>query len=417
MKADVCVTDDDAPNGSILPTKDNVSKDENAIQSIDPLIQPLIDADELEGDENTHEILHKLERRFSSILIVHPDDRPNETHSCSQTVRRCTGLFYALLASFLFTSSGFIIKQLRVDFFDALLCRFIVQTCILTLFIIYKRYKIMHGSPSLIILQIIRTILASSGLILFYLSYRFIPLPDLTTFRYTQVIWTTILAMIILHEFISISTVLAIILTLTGVVCVAQPTFLFGYSQQLSNINVTINKHMNDIDLESNRSYRFQGLCLALACALTISGSIVLNKKLLVLKVPQSIIMFQFSFLNLSILAMNQIRNRFILRMYSEQSMFTWQFFLAAFVSLLQLFSSTLTQKAIKLEHPSIVSIVQSSDILFAIILQNLFAHQKSNWLVILGSLLVTTSIFLVGIPKFWNDRKKLSKEMNEVKR
>ncbi|CAF3235952.1 unnamed protein product [Rotaria socialis] len=415
MKEDVFVTDDDVPNGSILPTKDNVANDENAIQSIDPLIQPLIDADELEGGENIDETLHKLERRFSSILIVHPN-RPNEKQSCSQTVRRCTGLFYALLGSFLFTSSGFIIKQLRVDFFDALLCRFIVQTCILTLFIIYKRYKIMYGSPSLIILQIIRTLLASSGLILFYSSYRFIPLPDLTTFRYTQVIWTTILAMIILHECISISTVLAIILTLTGVVCVAQPTFLFGYSQQLPNINVTINKHMNDIDLESNRSYRFQGLCLALACALAISGSIVLNKKLLVLKVPQSILMFQFSFLNLSILTMNQIRNRFILRMYSEQSMFTWQFFLAAFVSLIQLFSSTLTQKAIKLEHPSIVSIVQSSDILFAIILQNLFAYQKSNWLVVLGSLLVTTSIFLVGIPKFWNDRKKLSKEMDEVK-
>ncbi|CAF3470012.1 unnamed protein product [Rotaria socialis] len=415
MKEDVFVTDDDVPNGSILPTKDNVANDENAIQSIDPLIQPLIDADELEGGENIDETLHKLERRFSSILIVHPN-RPNEKQSCSQTVRRCTGLFYALLGSFLFTSSGFIIKQLRVDFFDALLCRFIVQTSILTLFIIYKRYKIMYGSPSLIILQIIRTLLASSGLILFYSSYRFIPLPDLTTFRYTQVIWTTILAMIILHECISISTVLAIILTLTGVVCVAQPTFLFGYSQQLPNINVTINKHMNDIDLESNRSYRFQGLCLALACALAISGSIVLNKKLLVLKVPQSILMFQFSFLNLSILTMNQIRNRFILRMYSEQSMFTWQFFLAAFVSLIQLFSSTLTQKAIKLEHPSIVSIVQSSDILFAIILQNLFAYQKSNWLVILGSLLVTTSIFLVGIPKFWNDRKKLSKEMGEVK-
>ncbi|CAF0889311.1 unnamed protein product [Rotaria sp. Silwood1] len=411
MKQDVYVHDDNAPVDPTLTSID-VSTDENIIQNIDPLIEPLIDTDELEVNENDDEKFTKLERQCSSILSIH-SHRPNEIDSCSQIIRRCKGILYALLGSSLFTCSGFIIKQLRVDFFDALLCRFIVQTFILTIFIIYKRYKIINGSCNLILLQIIRTILASSGLFLFYLSYRYIPLPDLTTFRYTQVIWTAILAMIILHERISIPTVLAIILTLIGVVCVAQPTFLFGNYQQLSGINETINKHIDDIDLESNKSYRFLGLCLALACALAISSSIVLNKKLLVLKFPQSILMFQFSFLNLFILIINQIRNRFILHMYSNHSMFTWQFFLAAFVSLIQLFSSTVTQKAIKLEHPSIISVTQSSDILFAIILQNLFANEKSNWLVILGAILVTTSIFLVGIHKFWTDRNKLLREMN----
>ncbi len=58
-------------------------------------------------------------------------------------------------------------------------------------------------------------------------------------------------------------------------------------------------KNMDYIDLELNKSYRFLGLTLALGCALAISGSIVLNKKLLSLKYPQSVIMFQFSFLNL----------------------------------------------------------------------------------------------------------------------
>ncbi|CAF0845533.1 unnamed protein product [Rotaria sordida] len=414
MKQDVYVKDENAPVDPILTSR-KVSINENIIQGIDPLIEPLIDADELEVNENNDGKLNNLERKFSSILSIH-SHRPNETNSFSQTTHRCKGMFYALLGSSLFTCSGFIIKQLRVDFFDALLCRFIVQTLILSLFIIYKRYKILRGSFNLILLQIIRTILASSGLFLFFLSYRYIPLPDLTTFRYTQVIWTTILAMIILHERISIPIVLATILTLIGVVCVAQPTFLFGNYQQLSDINETINNNLNNINLESNKSYRFLGLCLALACALAISANIVLNKKLLVLKFPQSILMFHFSFLSLSILIINHIRNRFILHKYSNHSMFTWQFFLAAFVSLIQLFSSTVTQKAIKLEHPSIISVVQSSDILFAIILQNLVANEKSNWLVIIGSILVTTSILLVGIHKFWNDRNKLLQEMNNPK-
>jgi drug/metabolite transporter (DMT)-like permease len=414
MKHDVYVTDEDVLTENIETPK-NIPADENSIHNIDPLIQPLIDTDELEvRTENNNQKFNILEKKPSSPTSLHSHEQ-NSTSPFSRTIRRCTGIFYALIGSLLFTCSGFIIKQLRVDFFDALLCRFIIQTCILTIFVVYKRYKIIDGTFNLILLQIIRVILASCGFLFFYLSYRYIPLPDLTTFRYTQVIWTAILAMIIFRERISIPTIFAIILTLIGVVCVAQPTFLFSNYQNPSNINETINKKLNDVDFESDKSYRFLGLCFALICALSISGSIVLNKKLLVLKIPQSILMLHFSILTLIMLIANQIRNHFILHTYSNRSMFTWQFFVAASVSLIQLLSSTITQKAIKLEHPSIVSVVQSSDILFAIILQNLFASVKSNWLVILGSILVTTSIFLVGIHKFWNERKKLSKETNDM--
>ncbi len=395
------VTDDDVPVGTVITTKD-ISVDANILHNIDPLIQPLIDTDELKINENNNKELNDLEEKSPSIITLH-SYKPNEINSFSHIFRRCAGIFYALIGSSLFTCSGFIIKQLRVDFFDALLCRFIIQTILLTIFIFYKQYKIINGSFNLILLQFIRLILSSSGLLLFYLSYRYIPLPDLTTFRYTQVIWTAILAMFIFHERISIPTIFAIILTLLGVICVAQPTFLFNNYQTLSTKQL-------------DKSSRFLGLSLALACAFSISGSIVLTKKLLVLKIPQSILMFQFSFLNLIILIINQIYNRFILHMYTTETMFTWQYLIAASVSLIQLFSSTITQKAIKLEHPSIISVVQSSDILFAIILQNLFTNEKSNWLVLLGSALVTTSIFLVGIHKLWNDRKKLLDQTNNSK-
>ncbi|UJR10352.1 hypothetical protein I4U23_014558 [Adineta vaga] len=390
---------------------------ENRIHEIDPFIQPLIDTNELlVRNETKHDDLVNLDSKSPSIKSLHLQ-QIQRTSSFSQNIRRCTGIFYALLGSSLFTSSGFIIKQLRVDFFDALLCRFIIQTLILTIFIFYKRYRILTGSTNLILLQIIRVILAVCGLLFFYLSYRYIPLPDLTTFRYTQVIWTTLLAMMIFRERISIPTIFAIILTLIGVVCVAQPTFLFGNYHNLSTSNQTRNENLNYVDYESDKSYRILGLCLALICALSISGSIVLNKKLLVLKIPQSVLMFHFSCLTLIVLSCNQLRNRFILRTYTNQSMFTWQFSVAAAVSLVQLLSSTVTQKAIKLEHPSLISVVQSSDILFALLLQNLIAYEKSNWLVLLGSALVTTSIFLVGIHKIWNDRKKLvvEEQVNET--
>lgn len=381
---------------NLLTTEDNVPHDtseEISLPNVDPLIQSLIDSDELENNADQQ-----------SIAFIPSPNLPIENSQLISThvFRRCTGIFYALLGSSLFTSSGFIIKQLHVDFFDALLARFIVQTTILAIFIFYKHYQIIRGSTKLVLLQITRMFLACGGLLLFYSSYRYIPLPDLTTFRYTQVIWTAILAMIIFHERISPATVLAIILTIIGVLCVAQPTFLF----QRTSISTKA----------TDQKSRLIGLILGLLCALSISGSIVLNKKLLVLKIPQSIIMFHFSSFNLFILIIYQIYQRVFLESFAKQTMFTWQYFLAASVSLIQLLSSTITQKAIKLEHPSIISVVQSSDILFAIILQNIFTNEKSNWLVILGSCLVTTSIVLVGGYKLWQDRKKSCEQTNVSK-
>ncbi|CAF2758644.1 unnamed protein product [Rotaria sp. Silwood2] len=394
----------------------NISTDDDSINNIDPLIEPLIDADELIATIDNNETLHRLEQKCSSILTLH-SHKHHRTKSSSEIIGQCTGIIYALIGSCFFTCSGFIIKQLRVDFFDALLCRFFLQTSILAAFIFYRKNKLINGSINLIVLQIIRTILAASGLLLFYASYRYIPLPDLTTCRYTQVVWTAILAMIIFRERISIPTILAIILTLIGVTLVAQPTFLFNNHQLLSNTTNIITNESKHYNFESDQSYRLLGLCLALGCALSISFSIVLNKKLLISKIPQSIIMLEFSLLNLLLLILYHIYNRFILYKYINQTMFTWQFFLAASVSLMQVLSSTLTQRAIKLEHPSIISVVQSSDILFAIILQNLFTNVKSNWFVLIGSLLVTTSIFLVGAHKFWQDRKKLLEKNKNIRK
>jgi drug/metabolite transporter (DMT)-like permease len=65
-----------------------------------------------------------------------------------------------------------------------------------------------------------------------------------------------------------------------------------------------------------------------------------------------------------------------------------------------------LSQKSIKREHPSIVTVVQASDILFAIILQNLFSINKSNGLALIGSTLVLASIIIVGVHKLWQDRQ-----------
>ena len=171
----------------------------------------------------------------------------------------------------------------------------------------FKKNKFVHGSIKLIILQKIRVVLASSGLLLFYMSYRYIPLPDVTTCRYTQVIWTIIIAAIVFHDRISISSIIASILTLSGVILVAQPTVFFKNHQILFNQSQFEFNQTNDDDFQSVKFNRLLGLSYGIGCALSISCSITVTKKLYDSKIPSSIIMLEFSIFSLFVLIIYHI--------------------------------------------------------------------------------------------------------------
>ena len=405
MKTDADVENIDETIDGKLATTENHLLD-------DPAFLPLIDIDEFQTKSNGETKIESISQKTQDA-----DDLVKATKQ-PRVLIRCKGIFYALISSLIFTVTTFVIKQLRVDFFDTLLCRFLVQTSILTAFIVQKRYRILHGSFHLVLIQIIRAICGSLGLLLIYASYLYIPLPDLTTIRYTQVIWTTLFAMIIFREQVSKLTVIAIILTLLGVICVAQPTFFFGhYSISYNETNFNQLEQRVFTGLIGKNFHRLFGFSLAFACAISISLSIVLNKQLLMLKIPPSVLIYQFSIVNLILLSIYHVYHRFILDAYAHQTMFTYQYLIAAIVSLFQLFSSTIIQTAFKLEHPSVISIVQSSDILSATLLQNILTNDKSNGLVLIGAALVTTSIFLVGLHKLWKTEENFSadKQPNRV--
>jgi drug/metabolite transporter (DMT)-like permease len=149
------------------------------------------------------------------------------------------------------------------------------------------------------------------------------------------------------------------------------------------------------------------GTLLALVCALSISMSIVLNKKLIQVKIRQSLIMLYFLLTSLIILLIIRIHYWVFSKEFNFTKIFlTKDFLLASMITILQFIPMVFSQKAIKREHPSIITVVQSSDILFALILQNIFTSIKTNLLALMGSILVLTSIFIVGGHKLWLDRR-----------
>ena len=376
---------------------------EDAVAGLDPLLQPFRDSDGVP--------VYSI--RPSSIFYIpapsihgedvghpSPQHRSSSISKCFAYCERFSGILYSLLASLLFTTSNFIIKQFNVVLLDVFLVRFVFQGLISLGYIIHQGdHPFSHSNK---LLLFIRSLIAAAGSVCFYLGLSLLPLPDLTTLKYTQVIWTALLALLVFRERITLPTIIASVLTLVGVVCVAQPSFLFP---QMKSVNAT-----DQVTFPSTNNPRLVGMLFALTCAFSMSTGIVLNKKLLQKNVRQSIIMFHFiitTFLLLLILqtyywtSSKANRQRFDIRTIY----LTRNFIFATILATLQLVPMVLSQKSVKREHPSIVTVVQASDILFAIIFQNLFSPTKSNGLALVGSMLVLASIVIVGAHKLWQDR------------
>ena len=194
--------------------------------------------------------------------------------------RRFSGIFYAIIAIIVFTSSVFLTKQLEVELLDAIILRFFLQTLFLFIYIkCIKNYTFYeHPNKKEIFFLFINLIAGTTGYLSFFVAYRYLPLADLITIRYSQVIWTVIFTGIIYREKPSILIICAIILTMTGVILVVQPQFLFV-----------------------ERSTRFIGIFIALYCSIALSVTVISNKHLLLnYQTKHSLIMFSIYFFNIN---------------------------------------------------------------------------------------------------------------------
>ncbi|UJR35751.1 hypothetical protein I4U23_028500 [Adineta vaga] len=389
------------------------STQHEALANLDPLLQPFEDI----NDNPTYSD-QRSSFFYTPANVIIENNNSNKQSTLLPRIlhylERFSGIFYSLIASLLFTCSNFIIQQLDVVLLDVFLVRFVIQGFFSFGYILYKGYHPFSSNyHNLLIL--IRSIIAAMGSICFYLGLDLLPLPDLITIRYTQVVWTAILSSIIFRERLTLPTIVASISTLLGVVCVAQPSFLFTKS----NItNGTLSIPMNN-----NSKQHISGMFIAMLCAISISLGIILMKKLLEYKVRESIMMFYFILTTFSLLLIKQIHfwifSKTNHRKFHIPTIYLTKHFIAATsLATLQLIPMVLTQKAIKREHPSIVTVVQATDIIFALILKNIFLTEKSNRLALIGSTLVLISIFILGGHKFWLDRRnriRLSTKIEET--
>ncbi|CAF2550398.1 unnamed protein product [Rotaria sp. Silwood2] len=312
---------------------------------------------------------------------------------------RFSGIIYTLTSSFISTCAIFSIKQLGVNLIDAFILRFIIQIPIMLLFASYKHYPLISGTSTQIFLQILCCTTGAGCFFLYFFAVRYVELSDVTTLCYTRVVWTVIFSIVIYRERPSISSLIALPLTILGVIFVSQPSFLFSST----NPSIVI----------VNSQFRLLGLSLAIASALASAANVLSFKKLVSTSKPikPSIINIQYCVAVIVFLIIYELYRKFFLHDgLTLNYIISWRYLLASVLCVVMIIPNILSQKAMKREHPAIYLLLTSADIIFSLILQNIFTEKRSNLFALLGSALVILSVVILGFSKIITERRTQKK-------
>ena len=140
---------------------------------------------------------------------------------------RFHGFFFAMLSAvFMGLSSVFIKKAEYFNASEVIAVRYIIQFLMMFVMIIFRRTSFTGPNEARNPL-LIRAIFGMLGLIMVHYSVKLITPSDTTAIMRFSLILVAIMARISFKEKISIATLVSILLSIVGVLLIAQPSFLF----------------------------------------------------------------------------------------------------------------------------------------------------------------------------------------------
>ena len=360
-------------------------------------------------------------------LISKPglDQKKNveETFQKKKNLSNYYGLIYALLAAIFLSMSNVLIKM--ANFFsgtDIGFMRFIIQLITMAIIGIFTKTKLLGTREirkNLILYGIFQLLL-----ILFLLiSIKFIAPSESSALFQLNMIMVPIIARVFLKEKFRIIFIVSLIISITGVIFIAQPSFLFKQKNDFIHFN-TSNINITNVNIsKQNKSInQMIGFLSALLSAFFCAVGFVHTKVLVNLKVHYSVLSIYTAFigipacLSVSLIMYYTGFQTYDMNLMADVSSICLQIFYAissgVCATLVQLF---LNLAVIYIETLK-VSMVFSNSLLFTFLFQYLLLNLKSNLLSSIGAVLIflsTLSIIFVQI--FEKLAFKGSKNKNDI--
>ena len=151
-------------------------------------------------------------------------------------IKTIRGYIYGILFAFSMCMANILVKMApTLDGANHACIRYFIQLIVMLIFI--KKNNLEYFGPkSQRKLLILRGVVGSLTVIFSFFAIRYLDVSDVETITNSSVLITAVFSRIFLKEKLTISHVIAIILTITGVVFVIRPAFLFGIEHDMEKI-------------------------------------------------------------------------------------------------------------------------------------------------------------------------------------
>ncbi|KAM8911582.1 solute carrier family 35 member G1 isoform 1-T1 [Lycaon pictus] len=290
------------------------------------------------------------------------------------------GLFYTLLSAFLFSVGSLFVKKVQdVHAVEISAFRCVFQMLVVIPCLIYRKTGFI-GPKGQRIFLFLRGVLGSTAMILLYYAFQATSLADATVITFSTPVFTSIFAWIFLKEKYSPWDALFTVFTITGVILIVRPPFLFGASAASG---------------DGNYSVHLKGTVAAVAHAVFAALTLVILRRM-----GKSVDYFLSIWYYVILGLLECVVVLFILGEWSLPYCGLDRLFLIL-IGLFGLGGQVFLAKAIQIEKAGPVAIMKTMDVVFAFILQIIFFNDVPTWWTVGGALCVIASSSGAAIRKW----------------
>ncbi|XP_072827755.1 solute carrier family 35 member G1 [Vicugna pacos] len=295
------------------------------------------------------------------------------------------GLFYTLLSAFFFSVGSLLVKKVQdIHAVEISAFRCVFQMLIIIPCLIYRKTGFI-GPKSQRIFLLLRGVLGSIAMILLYYAFQATSLADATVITFSCPVFTSIFACIFLKEKYSPWDALFTAFTITGVILIVRPPFLFGSSA---------------VEMEEDYSVHLKGTFAALAHAVFAAVTLVILRKM-GKSVDYMLSIWYYVVAGL----IECVTVLFALGEWSLPYCGLDRLFLIL-IGLCGLGGQVFLTKAIQIEKAGLVALMKTMDVVFAFIFQVIFFNNIPSWWTVGGSLCVVASSTGAAIRKWYQSSR-----------
>lgn len=334
------------------------------------------------------------------------------------TFIRFRGLILQFISAFFLALSGILIRKATFcTASEQTAVRNLIQMLIMIAIAVYNKLNIF-GPRDQRTKLILRGLLGSTAIITIAYSIKFINPSDSQALYNTRLIIISILARFFLKEKMSIVLIFCLILTITGVLLIAQPSFLVSKPLVKS---VFLNESLNGTDAvkpkpETSSILSYVGILLGIISAFCASCVAILVKKLSNSNVHYAINTCYSSYLGLPIALIIALvtyftGNRVIdPTSYDTTEKLIWQIFFLIASALCGCLFVSLQVMSNRYEEANKLAIMSTTNLFWSFALQYIILNISPNLLSAIGALLIFIAIIASIVMKIAdgkNNKKK----------